>query len=113
MKTSTKIARVVVTLVGTFGLGGFTQKIYAQPTPDRGTIIYQHPSSSGTSVLTVGSTGEAVTQAQRSLQKEGFYKGPINGIFSAEVKSAVIAFQKSEHIKPTGVIDSATRAAMD
>ncbi|MGH2412868.1 MAG: peptidoglycan-binding domain-containing protein, partial [Microcystaceae cyanobacterium] len=42
----------------------------------------------------------------------GFYKGAINGIFSPEMQSAVIAFQKSEHIKPDGIIGHDTQAAM-
>jgi len=109
MKTSTKIA-LAAALVGTLGLGGLTQIVEAEQPQAEAT---QHTSSTQTSVLKVGSTGEAVRQAQKILQKEGFYKRPINGTFSAEMKSAVIAFQKSEHIQPTGVIDAATHAAMD
>ena len=108
MKTSTKIA-LAAALLGTLGLGGLTQIVDADQPQAAST---QHNSSTQTSVLKVGSTGEAVRQAQEILQEEGFYKGPINETFSAEMESAVIAFQKSEHIKPTGVIDAATHAAI-
>lgn len=110
MKTSTKFA-LTAACISIFSFAGQIQSVYAKPQTPLA-VMPQHHSLTKTSVLKIGSKGPAVTQAQNILKQEGFYKGPINGIFSPQMESAVKAFQKSEHIKPTGVIGSETQAVM-
>ena len=52
------------------------------------------------------------TQLQLALQYLGFYDGPINGINTAETQAALVAFQASVGLPPTGVWDEATAAAL-
>ena len=44
--------------------------------------------------LDVGVTGEEVKDAQTKLQALEYYDGPIDGIFTQEVRLAVKAFQR-------------------
>ncbi|AFY91284.1 peptidoglycan-binding domain-containing protein [Chroococcidiopsis thermalis] len=111
MKTSAKIALTVAS-IGIVSFGGLLQSVSARQSQHPVAVIPQHDSPAKTPVLKIGSKGAAVAQAQKILKQEGFYKGAINGVFSSEMQSAVIAFQKSERIKPSGVIDSKTQAAL-
>jgi peptidoglycan hydrolase-like protein with peptidoglycan-binding domain len=63
-------------------------------------------------MMRMGSRGEEVKAAQSFLTRQGFYTGPINGIFDTETRSAVTKFQNSKKITPTGIIGPTTRAAM-
>ena len=63
-------------------------------------------------MMRMGSRGEEVKAAQNFLTRQGFYTGPINGIFDTETRSAVTKFQNSKKITPTGIIGPTTRAAM-
>lgn len=90
MKTSMKFALAAV-FISIFSLGGQMQSVYAKlQTPLA--VMPKHHSLTKNSVLKNGSKGLAVTQAQNILKQEGFYKRPINGIFSSQMKSAVKAF---------------------
>jgi|UPI00068CA638 peptidoglycan hydrolase-like protein with peptidoglycan-binding domain len=111
MKNSAKIALTVVS-IGIVSFGGLLQSASARQPQHPVAVIPQHDPPVKTPVLKVGSKGSAVAQAQKILKQEGFYKGSINGIFSREMQSAVIAFQKSEGIKPSGVIEFKTQAAL-
>jgi branched-chain amino acid transport system substrate-binding protein len=53
-----------------------------------------------------------ITQIQQALTFLGFYDGPIDGLDTAEFRSALAAFQTSVGLPPTGVWDAATAAAM-
>lgn len=66
----------------------------------------------GGAMMRMGSRGEEVKAAQSFLTRQGFYTGPINGIFDTETRSAVTKFQNSKKITPTGIIGPTTRAAM-
>lgn len=63
-------------------------------------------------MIGMGSRGESVRAAQSFLTRQGFYTGPINGIFDNQTRSGVIRFQNSKKITPTGIIGPTTRAAM-
>jgi peptidoglycan hydrolase-like protein with peptidoglycan-binding domain len=109
VKTSTKFVLAAAS-ISIFSFGGQMQNVYAKPqTP----VTAMPNSSTKIAVLKVGSKGSAVNQAQKILKQEGFYKGPINGIFSPQMEAAVKAFQKSEGIKVTGVIGPETQAAFN
>ncbi|MBD2440433.1 peptidoglycan-binding protein [Nostoc sp. FACHB-110] len=63
-------------------------------------------------VLTVGSKGEAVKTAQNLLKQKGFYTGEVNGVFDKNTRAAVIKFQKSKKLRADGIIGSRTLAAL-
>lgn len=63
-------------------------------------------------MMGMGSRGDSVEAAQSFLTGTGFYAGPINGIFDNETRAAVIKFQNSKKITPTGIIGPTTRSAM-
>jgi|UPI000360EE89 peptidoglycan hydrolase-like protein with peptidoglycan-binding domain len=120
MNTATKLTFAVA--VSIFGLSSQLQTVYAKQPQSHAAMTgqhnqaaktpVQHNQAAKTLVLRVGSKGPAVKQLQEALQKQGYYKGPINGIFNPQVRSAVIAFQKSEHLTPDGVVGPKTQAAM-
>jgi Ca-activated chloride channel family protein len=59
-----------------------------------------------------GDTGVAVEQLQQALQRSGFYKGPIDGKYDDDVKTAVEAYQRSQHATADGVAGAATMDAL-
>ena len=63
-------------------------------------------------MLHVGSTGNQVRAVQKFLAQKGFYGGSISGTFDEETRAAVIKFQNSKNITPTGMVGPTTRAAM-
>ena len=109
MRTITKIA--LAACIGVVDLGSQLQTVSAKQM--RSPIsMTSHHRYTNTSVLTVGSRGPAVKNVQAILRREGYYKGPVNGVFTNRMRSSVIAFQKSEHIKADGVIGYRTRIAL-
>ncbi|MBI4933041.1 MAG: peptidoglycan-binding protein [Actinobacteria bacterium] len=54
---------------------------------------------------------ESVIGLQQLLTDLGFYTGPIDGVYSAEVVAAVKALQRELGVPETGIIDAATLAA--
>lgn len=63
-------------------------------------------------VLRVGSRGEAVKKAQNVLKQQGFYTASVNGVFDKNTRSAAIKFQKSKGLRADGIIGPRTMAAM-
>jgi len=53
-----------------------------------------------------------IAALQGALTSAGFYSGPIDGTWSADLESALRAFQSSESLPVTGAIDPATLAAL-
>ncbi len=60
-----------------------------------------------------GRTNEDVRQLQIRLTALGFYAYSITGYYGPITKTAVINFQKSRGITPTGVVSTKTRAALN
>ena len=60
-----------------------------------------------------GSSGEAVRQLQLRLQASGHFTSPIGDYFGPLTTAAVISYQKSRNIEPTGKVGLATRAALN
>ncbi|MBU7582880.1 MAG: peptidoglycan-binding protein [Nostoc sp. TH1S01] len=63
-------------------------------------------------VLTIGSKGDAVKNAQTLLKQQGFYTASVNGIFDKNTRAAVIKFQKSKGLRADGIIGNRTLAAL-
>jgi Putative peptidoglycan binding domain/HdeA/HdeB family len=47
-------------------------------------------------------------RTQTALSEKGFYRGKASGAYSPELMAALLDFQKSAQLKPTGIPDSAT-----
>ena len=54
----------------------------------------------------------SVTELQQALAERGYYTGPIDGRYSAELIAAIKAFQRDLGVPETGVIDVATLQAI-
>jgi peptidoglycan L-alanyl-D-glutamate endopeptidase CwlK len=61
--------------------------------------------------LRQGSRGGDVVSLQRKLNDRGFYSGEF-GIFGPDTEAAVLAFQNSEGLPPSGIVDRQTAAAL-
>lgn len=54
-----------------------------------------------------------VRRAQQNLRTLGYYRGPINGYPDANLKAALIAYQKDSRFKATGRLDKITLMGLD
>ncbi len=59
--------------------------------------------------LTVGATGDAVSELQKRLTSEGVYNGPVTGYFGNLTLAAVKAYQAKNGIAQTGFVGALTR----
>jgi putative chitinase len=64
------------------------------------------------SALQEGASGAEVTALQQQLKVRGFPPGAIDGIFGPGTEAAVLAFQKSEGLPASGIVDAQTAAAL-
>ncbi|HEU4355379.1 MAG TPA: peptidoglycan-binding domain-containing protein [Actinomycetota bacterium] len=53
------------------------------------------------------------TAVQTTLKLAGYWPGPIDGTWTPELEQALEEFQKDLGVKPTGVVDAATLAALE
>ncbi len=63
--------------------------------------------------LSVGSTGNDVTELQKRLTTLGVYSGPITGYFGSLTQAAVDQFQGAHGISRVGYVGPTTRAALN
>lgn len=63
--------------------------------------------------LRPGDKGEEVRKIQQQLSDLGYWLGKVNGSFGNLTTQAVYAVQTSAGLEPTGIIDEATRFAID
>ncbi|MCB9383252.1 MAG: peptidoglycan-binding protein [Bryobacterales bacterium] len=54
-----------------------------------------------------------IRRAQKKLQKQGLYQGPVDGVAGPETMDAVKAFQRKEGLPETGYLDAKTLDEMD
>ena len=66
-----------------------------------------------TTLLTYGSTGDAVTALQEQLTRDGIYTGPITGYYGDLTTAAVEVFQSKHGISSVGYVGPGTRAALN
>lgn len=59
-----------------------------------------------------GSSGREVEEIQRVLKEWGLFNSEVTGYFGAETEAALIKFQKSNGLSPSGVADEATLKKM-
>ena len=84
-------------------LSGSTKPAKPSPAPSNGMIYGK--------TLSLGSTGTAVRNWQRDMNKVGF-KLDVDGIFGQGSRSAAIAFQKKHGLTPDGYFGPASQAKM-
>lgn len=63
--------------------------------------------------LSLGSSGNDVTELQKRLTAEGVYSGPITGYYGALTMSAVKTYQGNHGINQLGNVGPATRASLN
>jgi len=59
-----------------------------------------------------GAPDDRVRQAQRALQDKGYYRGPVDGLMTPEMRRAVWNFQKSAGFRLSGSLDQQTMVAL-
>lgn len=64
-------------------------------------------------ILRLGSVGGAVVQLQQHLQVLGYYDGAITGYYGVITQAAVERFQAVIGLRPTGIVDDDTLAALE
>lgn len=70
------------------------------------------PAARQSAGLTMGSTGNEVSQLQRRLTELGYYSGPISGYYGELTESAVREFQSASGLAVDGVAGSSTQSAL-
>jgi peptidoglycan hydrolase-like protein with peptidoglycan-binding domain len=59
-------------------------------------------------ILRLGSRGKAVREIQAFLKTQKLYNEASDGVYGRNIRSAVIAFQKSHNLKADGVVGAKT-----
>ena len=67
------------------------------------------PVNTGYITLRVGDSGEPVKALQQGLRKAGYFKGTVDGKYGESTYDAVLAFQKANNLRQTGVANAATQ----
>lgn len=75
-------------------------------------LVISFSSGSAFAVFKYGSSGSEVSEIQQALYESGYYNGTIDGKFGTQTKSAVIAFQKDNNLKPDGIAGEKTLSAL-
>lgn len=81
--------------------------ILAVATPIIATFVSQQDNAV-TALSRVGSRGDEVRRVQTKLKSLGFYKGTVDGVFGANTRDAVKAFQRSVGITVDGIAGQKT-----
>lgn len=63
--------------------------------------------------LRLGSSGDRVKQVQMQLAALAYYKGKIDGVFTASTQEAVINFQRDTALEADGIVGPTTGNALD
>jgi Ca-activated chloride channel family protein len=86
------------------------QKDYLKSSKQR---LYQAKAGKRTGyALQLGDKGIEVERLQEALKNAGVYKGPVDGVYDADVKTAVEAYQRSNSMPADGVAGAATMDKM-
>ena len=82
----------------------------AQSTAERSANAYR---AGGTApVQTAAAGGAPAANAQRALNRLGYYQGPADGASSPALRLAIAAYQRDQGLAPTGALDAATVARL-
>jgi hypothetical protein len=82
--------------------------------PDSQTPLLQGSRSAGSDNPTSGSAGQQdIRQAQEALKNQGHDPGPIDGVMGPQTREALKAFQTSNGLKQTGMLDAETKQKLN
>lgn len=99
---SHRVVTTVLTICAACGLGSQAiARASLQPSP----VLYL--AQSGTPTQPQPSPG--IQELQSRLTELGYYSGPVDGIFNAETRDALSAFQRDNGLVGTGILDPMTR----
>jgi peptidoglycan hydrolase-like protein with peptidoglycan-binding domain len=70
------------------------------------------PTASAGASQPLAMAGDDVRTAQQKLQADGFYHGPIDGLYGPQTRAAVIAYQRQNNMAPSGQLDQTTLASL-
>ncbi|HKW54852.1 MAG TPA: peptidoglycan-binding domain-containing protein [Stellaceae bacterium] len=84
--------------------------VHKEKTAASGALSDVGLASSGSSQA---SQGHLVRDAQRELQREGLYRGPLDGVLGPETKQAIAAYQAREGLQQTATLDQDTVERMN
>ena len=99
-------------------LNGTPSQQLQTPTQPSGNVTPGSPnplrsySPNQTTNLYYGSRGQTVTDVQTFLSQQGFYNGPIDGIYGPGTRNAVISYQRSRNLVADGIIGPRTWGTM-
>jgi peptidoglycan hydrolase-like protein with peptidoglycan-binding domain len=63
--------------------------------------------------MSQASGGQDIRQAQEALKNQGHDPGPIDGVMGPQTRQALRAFQSSNGLKQTGMLDSETKQKLN
>ena len=55
---------------------------------------------------------QVIANVQTALQEQGYYHGPINGVFGSDTRAAIANYQRDHGLYTTSAIDESTLAAL-
>lgn len=91
------------------------QRVITEPLSDRPTAARRSKPGVPRSLVSPGTSARPegfVSRTQRALRDRGYYNGPIDGRFSDALSNAIRAFQKTNRLPQTGVIDAPLLGAL-
>jgi len=101
---------------GRSGGGGGNSSIAPSPSPTAVAVVATTPAAGKavfTRLLSVGSTGEDVSNLQTKLKGEGLFDHEVTGYFGPITQKAVKAYQAKYGIDQLGIVGPATRAQLN
>lgn len=105
MKSPRRLMSSIPLLAGLIGAQPQAQAKESAPEPVRTRRPEERQSMT---ILRLGMTDGAVRDLQSRLKERGFPPGAIDGIFGPATEAAVMAWQRSQHLPPTGAVDEMT-----
>ena len=83
--------------------------VKARPPADRNAALHLRLRTTAGTRSAARRPVETILEAQIALVRQGISPGSIDGVFGAQTRSALIAFQKKRGITPSGLLDASTK----
>jgi peptidoglycan hydrolase-like protein with peptidoglycan-binding domain len=106
MRTVKTVALVLLAVSQTVGVA------YAQCPGEPAAPAAYDPVADMKYTFQIGAPDPILREAQIALQQQGYYTGPIDGVISPAVRSAVWRFQRANGLDHTGSLDRFTIIAL-
>lgn len=86
----------------------FVLSLVALPSTTRAGFFDFFRTNQSAQVKTAVKSDNLILQVQQTLTAQGFYKGDISGVVGSKTKTAIKAFQKTNGLTVTGLLDKVT-----